>query len=285
MLSLAFLAAFFVRFVGGHPSARMAAVMLQDLPFVVILQYSMLAWWRVPRFSWSFVSVRDLPPIVFAMSAAAAILLGVRYGCGLFEYQIPWARSLMIPASVTVCDAALGVLGIFGVRSMRRLDEHRRRRRQCPPAAPTRAILIGAGGGGTMLLQELHERADLAIEPIVFVDDDPLKLGQLIEGMRVVGTTAELAAIAQRFDAKLALITIASADGGVLHRIVDRCRAAGLQTKIVPPIHEIVSDKVRISQLRDVAIEDLLGRAPVVVENSAAGAAVTGRVVLVTGAG
>jgi len=89
VLSLAFLAAFFVRFVGGHPSSLMASVMLHDLPFVVILQYSMLAWWRVPQFSWSFVSVRDLPPIVFALSGAAIILLGVRYSCGCSNITYP----------------------------------------------------------------------------------------------------------------------------------------------------------------------------------------------------
>jgi FlaA1/EpsC-like NDP-sugar epimerase len=146
-------------------------------------------------------------------------------------------------------------------------------------------VLIGAGVGGRLLLQELGEHGDLGYQPVAFVDDDKEKAGRLVGGIRVVGTTADLPAIAARFCAKVALITIPSAGGREINRIVDRCKAAGLQTKIVPHLYEIVSGRVRISQLRDIAIEDLLGRDPVVIENSAAPAAVEDRVVMVTGAG
>lgn len=284
VLAGAFWLAFLLRY-DGAPPPRMAEVMLFTLPLVVLLQYALLAWRQVPRFSWSLVSIRDLPPIVYALSAAGAVLLLLRYGCGMLVEQVPSLRMAMIPASVVLLATVLSVLGIAGVRCARRLywQRTRRLRRRAEEATPV--ILIGAGVGGGMLLHELTDRVDLGLEPVAFVDDDPRKQGLLINGIRVAGTTAQLAQVAQRYGAGTALIAIAGADGGALHRIVDRCKAAGLKTKIVPPIHEIVSGKVRISQIRDVAIEDLLGREPVEIVDSAAPMAVTGKVALVTGAG
>ncbi|HZT56738.1 MAG TPA: nucleoside-diphosphate sugar epimerase/dehydratase, partial [Burkholderiaceae bacterium] len=177
--------------------------------------------------------------------------------------------------------------GVAGIRCVRRLQRQHRRTveesRRGPRGTPT--VLIGAGVGGRLLLQELAEHGDLGYQPVAFVDDDEEKAGRVVGGVRVLGTTADLPAIAARFSAKVALITIPSAGGREINRIVDRCKAAGMQTKIVPHLYEIVSGRVRISQLRDVAIEDLLGRDPVVIENSAAPAVVEGRVVMVTGAG
>src|SRR5580765_5178525 len=205
-------------------------------------------------------------------------------------WTLPWVAFLqyaLVPASVVVCDAALAMLGVAGIRCVRRLQRQHRRTveesRRGPRGTPT--VLIGAGVGGRLLLQELAEHGDLGYQPVAFVDDDEEKAGRVVGGVRVLGTTADLPAIAARFSAKVALITIPSAGGREINRIVDRCKAAGMQTKIVPHLYEIVSGRVRISQLRDVAIEDLLGRDPVVIENSAAPAVVEGRVVMVTGAG
>jgi len=262
-------------------------VMLWTLPWVAILQYSLLAWQQVPRFSWAFIGIRDMPPIAVGICTAAVVLLAVRYLLGMFVETEPRLEYAMIPASVVVCDAALAVLGIAGMRCVRRLQRQHRRAveesRRAPRGTPT--VLIGAGVGGRLLLQELGEHTDIGYQPVAFVDDDKEKVGRVVGGIRVLGTTADLQAIAARFSAKAALITIPSASGREINRIVDRCKAAGLQTKIVPHLHEIVSGRVRISQLRDVAIEDLLGRDPVVIDDSAAPAVVDGRVVVVTGAG
>ena len=285
VLGTAYLCAFLLRFE-GYPPPSMAQVMWMNMLLAVAMQYSILAALKVPRFSWSYISVRDLPPIVGGIAGATAVLLALRYGSAALVDEVPRLGGLMIPASVIVLDAVLATLGLVGARCLRRLQRHRRRRLESRPALPrTPAILVGAGTGGIMLLQELCDRADLGFVPVAFVDDDPLKVGRLIGGVRVAGTTAQLAAIAERYQAKVALITIASADNAAVHRIARKCDAAGLQAKIVPHMHEIATGRIRISQVRDVAIEDLLGRPAVVIENSTADTAVTGKVVLVTGAG
>jgi FlaA1/EpsC-like NDP-sugar epimerase len=284
VLAAAFVAAFLVRYDADVPP-RMVATMLWSLPVAVALQYALMVALRVPRFSWAFVDIQDIPPIVGSLTAAAAALLALRYGCEPLLGRVPLLERWMIPASVVVLDAALAVLGIAGVRAARRLQRQWLRASRRPSRAAEPTVLIGAGVGGRMLLQELRDFGGLGYAPVAFVDDDLEKVGRLVAGILVEGTTHQLAAVAARHDAKVALIAIATADSGTVRRIVERCKAAGLRTKIVPQLQDLVSGRVRISQLRDVAIEDLLGRAPVAIEASSAPAAIGSKVVVVTGAG
>jgi FlaA1/EpsC-like NDP-sugar epimerase len=103
--------------------------------------------------------------------------------------------------------------------------------------------------------------------------------------LSVLGSTNELAAVAERKRVQRALITIANASGAQIRRITELCRDARLETKIIPGIYEIVGDKVNLSRIREVAIEDLLGREPVQLDEEIVGASISSRVVLVTGAG
>lgn len=285
VLAIAFCGAFLVRYEGRVPPGMVDA-MLWNLPWVVLLQYALLAWQQVPRFSWVFIGIRDVPPIVRALGTAALVLLAFRYGGGLFAAEGSSLHALLVPSSVVVFDAAFAILGIAGVRGLRRLQrEHFRMRSARVSEKGTPTVLIGAGVAGRMLQQELDEFADLGYLPVAFLDDDREKLGRLVGGIRVEGTTAQLSEVAKRHGAKIALIAIASADRADVHRILEHCKTANLQTKMIPSLHEIVTGKIRITQLRDVAIEDLLGREPVEIEGSVAPAAIAGKVVLVTGAG
>ncbi|MGE3173744.1 MAG: polysaccharide biosynthesis protein [Planctomycetota bacterium] len=285
VLAMALLLAFLVRYE-GWPHGQMATVLIVNLPLALALQYGAMALLRVPSRSWSYVGATDVLPIVAAVSAASLVLLVVRYGGAPFADEWPVLHSIMLPVSVIVLDATLAILGLCAVRCLRSLQTHRRRRLLVTPAEQRhRALLIGAGWSGSVLVRELRDRADLGLEPVAFLDDDPCKVGRRICGIPVAGTTEHLDLIARRLDADTALIAIANADSAALHRIVERCKAARLTTKIVPHYHEILSGKVRVSQMRDVAIEDLLGRKPVEIERSAAPAAVAGKTAIVTGAG
>ena len=126
-----------------------------------------------------------------------------------------------------------------------------------------RVLLIGAGQAGVVVAREITRRPDLGLHVVGFLDDDPLKVGTSIDGLRVLGTTEYVAAIAERKHITRALITIANAPGKQIRRITELCRDARLDTKIIPGIYEIVGDKVNLSRIREVAIEDLLGRAPI----------------------
>jgi FlaA1/EpsC-like NDP-sugar epimerase len=133
--------------------------------------------------------------------------------------------------------------------------------------------------------REIANRPDLGLQPVGFLDDDPLKVGASIAGLPVLGRTADVGEIAGRKRVDRALITIANASGAQVRRIAELCRDADLDTKIIPALAEIVGEKVNLSRIREVAIEDLLGRAPVRLDEDVVGASIRSRVVLVTGAG
>jgi len=180
-------------------------------------------------------------------------------------------------------------LALTGIRAMRRwqgeyvdlLDK------RGGPVVQRRAIIIGAGSSGQRLVKELRARPDLGIQPVAFLDDklDEYLHGRNIHGIPVLGTTGQLSSVARKQGASLALIAITCAQRSAMQRIVKACEVANLETKIVPPLHDVISGRVGISQVRDVAIEDLLGREPVDFSKSSALADLAGRVVVVTGAG
>ncbi|MEY4829591.1 MAG: hypothetical protein RLZZ562_1387, partial [Planctomycetota bacterium] len=284
-LSAAFAGAFLVRFEGSVPP-DMQSVLVWTLPWALALQYAALLWKKVPSFSWVFVSIRDVPPIVQAHAAAALALLGVRYGMEAMGGAFAATSIAQLPASVIVFDCALAILATAGVRGLRRIQRETLRvqkaRRESRGAA---TVILGAGVAGRMLLNELRESASLGYRAVAFLDDDRAKIGRLVGGVRVEGTTDDLAEVAARHGARIVLIAIAAAPRASVHRIYERCVASGMHAKIVPTLHELVSGDTPITQVRDVAIEDLLGRDPVEIERSSAPSAIAGKVVLVTGAG
>ncbi len=284
-MSLAFVAAFLLRFEGSLPQA-LASGLLGTLPLVVVAQYAAMLWKRVPSFSWVFFSLRDVLPVLGALGAAAAALVLLRFGFDALGGAFAATSLARLPVSVVLIDFALATAAVVGVRGARRLQRQWRREKKAHAESRGAAtVLIGAGVAGKMLLQELVESPSLGYRPVAFLDDDRTKLGRVVGGLRVEGTTDEVADVAARHGARIALLAIASADRASVHRIFDLCNACGMHVKIVPTLRELVSGKTPISRVRDIAIEDLLGREPVEIEASSAPQAISGKTVLVTGAG
>src|SRR5581483_701828 len=125
----------------------------------------------------------------------------------------------------------------------------------------------------------------LGIRPIGFLDDDRNKIGNEVHGLKVLGATNELPSLAAKHGARQVLITIANAPGPSIRRIKQACDDAGLPAKIIPGIYEIVGGQVNLSRIRNVSIEDVLGRDAVTLEMEAIAEGLDGQVVMVTGAG
>ncbi|NLH77464.1 MAG: polysaccharide biosynthesis protein [Acidobacteria bacterium] len=121
-------------------------------------------------------------------------------------------------------------------------------------------LLIGAGDGGNAVLKELQHRSDLGLFVAGFVDDDPGKKGKNIQGVKVLGDTSRIPEFAQAFGVTEAIITIVNASSKDIRRIVEICQGSGLKVKIVPGIFEMLDDKVQITRVRQINIDDLLGR-------------------------
>ena len=288
VLSLAFWLAFLLRFEGDLP-LQMLKRLVFTWPYVIALQYFSLAGFGVPRFAWRYVGMREAVRIVGALSLSGAVLLVARFGGAWAQQRFGYAQYAVIPVGVIVIDLVFAVVGIGGVRGIRRLLGERREsdliRSRGDGAAAVPTILIGAGQAGLMVAKEIAARPDLGIAPLGFLDDDPVKVGTSVYGLRVLTGTMEVGRTCARIGAKQAIITIANAPGGVVRRIAHACEAAAVPVKIIPGIYEIVGDRVNLTRIRSVTIEDLLRREAVALDDELIGQGLRGKVVMVTGAG
>jgi FlaA1/EpsC-like NDP-sugar epimerase len=282
ILSFAYWLAFLFRFEFSL-SHHWLRVVLLTWPYVILIQYAALALLGVPRLSWRYINIGDVTRLLTATLLASVTLAIVRL---TGPYIAPSVDSLVIPLGVIAMDSALALLGLVGMRTLRRLlGEASERRQKAAGTEKQRVLLIGAGQAGVVVAREILNRPDLGFYPVGFLDDDPAKQKSRISGLAVLGLTKDVREIAERKHVSRALITIANAPGSQIRRIAELCRDAQLETKIIPGIYEIMGDRVNLSRIREVAIEDLLGREPVQLDEEVVGHSIRSRVVLVTGAG
>jgi FlaA1/EpsC-like NDP-sugar epimerase len=286
VLVIAFLLSTWVRFDWDVPSAMLHKLLIV-MPYIVLLQYGFLSAFGVTRFSWRFISLRDAVRILGAVASSSAVLVALRLLSPSLVDRIPLARYGIVPLGVLLGDFVLTFVGLAGVRALRRLVGEHAASQQHGSRASERepTLLVGAGQGGLLVAQEISRRPDLGILPVAFVDDDLVKQGALIHGIKVMGTSADLERLSARLGAKQALITISNAPGSAIRRITERCSEAGLTTKIVPGTYQIMGGRVNLARIRDVAIEDLLRREPVHLDSQPVAELVRGRPVMITGAG
>ncbi|HEU4731766.1 MAG TPA: polysaccharide biosynthesis protein, partial [Kofleriaceae bacterium] len=279
VLSAAYWLAILFRFEFSIPAVWVSPALI-GWPYVVLIEYLLLSALGVPRFSWRYVSMRETVRIAIAVALSTSLLLGLRL-------ELPVRlQVVVVPYGVLCMNLFLCFVGLAGVRATRRLwGEVVERRRRSAGRKRQRVLLIGAGQAGVVVAREIASRPDLALHPVGFLDDDHLKVGTHIGGLPVLGRISEVADIAARKRVKRVLITIANAQGAQIRAITMRCREAGLDTKIIPGIYEIVGETVNLSRIREVAIEDLLGREPVQLDEAELNASIRGAVVMVTGAG
>jgi FlaA1/EpsC-like NDP-sugar epimerase len=147
-------------------------------------------------------------------------------------------------------------------------------------------LIIGAGDGGQMVAREMLRNPELGEAPIGFVDDDPRKAGARMVGLKVLGTTAALARILEDAEPDEVIIAIPSAPGTLREAVVSACRERNIPVRTLPTVFELLRGGVNlVKQLREVQVEDILGRDPIVMQLDRVGAYLAGQVVMVTGAG
>ncbi len=189
---------------------------------------------------------------------------------------------IALPRSVPITGMALALTGMFAARFLIR---SRRAQQAVRIDAAKRAIIFGAGSGGRILVQSLVRDPQSGIVPVAMLDDDPRKGRLRIAGLRVRGTRAELARVAERYGATTLVIAVPSATSEVVRDLSASAREAGLEVLVLPPVREIFGGRPTASDLRNLDVADLLGRQPVDLDMAAIADQVTGKRVLVTGAG
>jgi FlaA1/EpsC-like NDP-sugar epimerase len=283
-LSLAYWLAFLIRFE-ATVSLQMLKLLLFTWPYVMVLQYLALALFEVPRFSWRYVGLTEAKRIFAALAVASGVLVALRLGAAPLG---GYAKFVTIPLGVLFIHFMLSVMGVAGVRVARRVQsegQERKTRTKKSLVRPKRTLLLGAGRAGVMVAREVFRNPHVGLDVVGFIDDDPHKIGTIIQGHKVLGDTASLDKLVTEHRVEMAIITIAAAPGGAIRRIHAECERIGLPVKIIPGIYEILEGSVNLSRLREVTIEDLLGRDAVELDMEAIGAFLRGKRVLVTGAG
>jgi FlaA1/EpsC-like NDP-sugar epimerase len=279
LAAAAFGLAFVLRFLDvpiGIPH-RYVTMLAGSIAFVAIGKAIVFEVLGLHRKWWRYFQLPDMWPVVRASLVASMILVAVFTLAKPYDYNLP--------RSVVVFDLLLTVLLVGGARLVRRTIAERPDR--ATRGAKTRGVLIvGAGSGGQMVVRELRLNPDLGVRAIGFVDDDPAKRDMTAAGVKVLGSTEEIAEILDREAPDEVVIAIPSAPGVLRAKVVVACRDRDIPVRTLPTVFELLRGGVQLTrQLREVRVEDVLGRAPVVMELDRVGAYLEDKIVMVTGAG
>jgi len=272
MIPVAWLGAYWVRFnLESVPDGVWSSAFAM-MPVVLLLQGAAFWYFGLYRGIWRFASIPDLIRILKAVSVGVIVSASVIF---------LWTRLEGVPRSVFVLDAVLLVLLLGGPRMLYRWlkDRHLYLREG------HRVLIVGAGLAGEMLARDMLRSPDSPYQPIAFVDDDTGKRGMDMHGVPVHGPCERIPELASKLEADLVLIALPSADSRALRRIVEICEKANLPFRALPPMQDLVSGQVSIKQLRDVRIEDLLGREKVTLDWESIHRGLTGHTVMITGGG
>ena len=287
LVALAYFLAYRLRFDGGIPP-RYEDLLARTFAFAVCSSVFIFGMFGLYRHWMRYSSQREYMRIAQAVAVAVFALVGY--------VAVVQPKLILTPEGYAAVTVPTGVLVLFGLLLLvligavryvthllyeRPLNGYRARR-------DARSVLIvGAGDGGRLLLREILRNPDLGYRPVGFVDDDERKQRARIDrGLEVLGTTAELPRVLDDVEPDEVLIAVPSAPGTMRAKVVRACRERGVPVRTMPTVFELLQNGGRlIRQVRDVRVEDVLGREPVRMETELTGGYLTGRCVMVTGAG
>ncbi len=283
LLALALWLATAARFDWVPPAAAIERL-VWTLPVIVLGKYLLLRAHRVTSASWRHATLVDIGNLTQALAVAALLLVGARAVGPSLDATGLLGHLTRTPYGVVLMDFVLSLVLLGGVRAIRRsLADTRMAGAVDGPLTPT--LLVGAGSGGVAVARALHQRPDLGLKAVGFLDDDHRRRGQTLFRLPVLGDTADLADMIRQHDVGQVLLTVARPPGELVRRISGICRDAGVELRVIPGLSELADGQVNLSRLRPVELEDLLRRAPVTTDTDEIDSLVRGRVVMVTGAG
>lgn len=272
-IPIAWLGAYWLRFNLTPIPPSILHIAISILPIVILFQEVTYLFFGLYRGIWRFASIPDVIRIVKAvLSNAVLITLGL-----LFV-----TRMENVPRSVIPLYCLLLIAILSGSRMVYRCWVHYR---QNNSLQAKRVLIIGAGNAGESLIRDLLHDVNQHYKPVAIIDNDLAKRGSEIQAIRVLGDFADISKIVKDYNVELIFIALPSASSKQIREIVASCKETGLPVRIVPTLQDLASGKVNISAVREVSIEDLLGRDPVSLNWEMIRADLKNKIVLVTGGG
>ncbi len=271
---LATVAAFLLR-LDGLPAAG---------PLLIAVSVSLVlklgAYWtlNLHRQSWSNIAFRDLGVLV---------LLGVFVAVVGSLALVLFGPAVGIPRSIAVLDGTLTFLLMAAVRSAARYRHEQHQATVIGPDFRKRVLVVGAGEAGALVVRELLRHPETGMKPVAFLDDDPTKAGQRVASVPVLGRVADAHKVIPERQIDEVLIAIPSKGGNEVRNVIEQVRRArpNLTYKIIPGMYEVLSGRVDLRRIREVDIDDLLGRPSVNLDTDSIVGYLRGKRVMITGAG
>jgi FlaA1/EpsC-like NDP-sugar epimerase len=273
LIPLGYLIAFTLRFDIPIPETYWSLFIL-TVPYLVVVRLLSFAVFGLYRGWWRHVGMKDLLALVQAVTASTVGLLALLF----FTEQLQG-----FPRSVLILDWLMAIVIFGGARFCVRAIREARSGMGSLERRGNPALIIGAGEAAERLMRQIWQ-GGTGLRPLGMVDDDRMKHGMRLHGVPILGPTEDLPRLVRRYDAKLVVIAIPGATRETMKRMVDLCMESGVEFKIVPPLQELLDGRARVSQLRKVEVEDLLGRDSIELNLESVRRDLEDRVVLVTGA-
>src|SRR3954468_7058101 len=288
LVAVAYYLSYRLRFDAGSMPKKYDRLFDGTIVFVVALSLAVFTLFRLELKQWRYTSSRDYLGILQAVVANTLLLLGfVALTHPATEPSHTGEVTVSVPTGVIALYFLLTLALIGGARFLARIVYEGPVRGFRARGDARRVLIVGAGEGGRLVLREVLRNPQLGLAPVGFVDDDPLKRGIRRAGVKVLGPTAQLAPILDEAEPDEITIAIPSAPGTLRARVVRAARQRGIPVRTLPTVFELLqsgSGQV-VRQAREVQVEDILGREPVVMELDRVGAYLGGETVMITGAG
>ncbi|RKD21931.1 NDP-sugar epimerase, includes UDP-GlcNAc-inverting 4,6-dehydratase FlaA1 and capsular polysaccharide biosynthesis protein EpsC [Caminicella sporogenes DSM 14501] len=276
-INLSFLIAFAIRFDGnlmGKLASQYVPIYLHNALTLTLIKIVIFYMFKMYNSLWRYASIEELIQIISTSFFATA---------GSVSYMFIMQNHL--PRSIYILTFILDIIFIGAVRFSYRILDKIKEKSILKRTKFKRVMIVGAGQAGAMVIKELKNHDELQSKPIAVIDDDETKLGKLINGVPVLGDRYHIKKIAEKKKIDEIIIAIPSASKREIKEIIEECSKTKCKLKILPGVFELIDGKVSVKEIRDVNIEDLLGREPVKVNLEEMSHYLKGKVVLVTGGG
>lgn len=274
LINLSYITAFYFRFMTQVPKQQVNDYI--NSAFIITLIYIVCFYiFKLYESLWAHASIDEFLSSIGGCIVASSItiLYGIFIGPRL-------------PYTISILAGIFSVIFVVGFRMSFRI--YRRiiiNINQIDKRDYKRVMVVGAGSAGTMIINEMKRRAGLKYYPVALIDDSRYKLGTIISGVKVLGNRNQIKEIAKQKSVEEIIIAIPSLNSSDKKTIIDICKATSCKIKIIPGMYELIQGNVSLKQIRDVDVEDLLGREPIVLDNQGITEYLEGRTVLVTGGG
>lgn len=271
--SIIVLTAIYISYWTVNPTIHIFKVPMLPVTAITLLvcHHLFASLYHLYNKAWQYASVGELIAIVKAVTFSIAATSAMQ----MIVFNNTYVRALMITWMIHV-------LLIGGSRFSWRMFRDNIMNRQ---KAIKKTLIIGAGSGGTMVARQLLNNHEIDLKPVAFIDDDPKKFKLDILGIPVVGDSGRIAQTVEKYQIENIVIAIPSLKQKELKRIFEECSKTKAKTQIIPKLEDLMTGKISVNQFREVQVEDLLGREPVELDIGSISEYVSGKTVLVTGAG